>query len=1270
MGLKRFFRRIISFLTGTNLQDKDFTDKQQGYLLNKDSNIQPIPVIYGERKIGGTRVFVSTSGSTNQYLYVILVLCEGEIKAIDDIYIDDVISTDARFGSLITVNKYLGTDNQTADTLFVNADIGWTTDHKLSGLAYLAVRFAFNTDAFGSGIPKITAVVRGKKVYDPRITSTVYSDNPALCLRDYLTNTRYGKGIATSLINDTQFTTSANYCDATVTKYTGAGSDTKLFECNAIIDTSETLFNNVKVLLSGMRGMLPFQGGQYGLIIDGDPSSTFAFTQSNMLSGITISSINKNNKYNQVVAKFINPDTNWQSDSVTYPELGSSDDSTYLAEDSDIRLSTEITLAITTDSYVARDLARVALLSSRTQGLQVTFTGTSEALQCAIGDVVTITHETPAWTDKEFKVLSIELLDSGEVNITAQEHDGNIYSYETNAVIQPVVQSALPNPFAIAAPTNLVVTETSILSNDGTIVPALQFTWTASADSFVTSYETQYIGSTLFDWGSITEAAGSSENWGAITSASTEQENYGAISETIPTGAPYYESSFVNTTQYILTGIATNVEFSFRVRGINEIGVKSAWVSISATAVGDTDPPALPTSLSVTGGLQTLTVAWVNPTETDFSHVEIFESSSNSFASSVLIGKSASSNFVSSGYGYGVTRYFWLKSVDFSGNKSVQTSSVSGATAFVDVPSFTTEVLDLFNEAGAFGIQPVDSLPASGDFDGQIVYLTTDSTMYVWLAATSEWSDEIYTSSAVAGGSVTAASFASGIEPISVVDTLPSPTGYTGPKTLVLTTDAKIYRYDSSVPEFTTLIKAIDLDGALADVNFPTNLRPIEIVTSLPTTGNFAGRQVFLTTDDKLYRHTGSAWTAAVATSDLSGTIGTGQIADSAISAVKIADDAVTNAKIAVDAIQGDVIAAGAITATKIGDNSISTAKIQANAITANEINAGTITATELAAGSVTTAKLSASAVTADKITSGAITAVKISSGAITSDKIEAGAITSATIASGAITSDKITAGAITSGAIAAGAITAGKIASGAIVAGTIAAGAITATELAADAVTAGKIAAGAISTDALQANVITTDKLAANSVTAGIIAASGVITFAAQITNGIIENAKIANGAITTAKIGTAQVDTLQVAGNAVTVPTSAYTTGNIVINADPELPPSGVTVTVQSAAATLVVSQPVFLRGSVRAILSSGSAHTGVTLELYRGTTLLISRGPINGTSSNTYDLFVDYVDSGMSAGSNTYYLKIKFNPSGSFMADVCTVSNRLIYAIQTKR
>ena len=82
----------------------------QGILINSQSNVDPIPVIYGRRRVGGTRVFIEVSGSNHEYLHLVIVLAEGPVASIDNVYLDDVLSTDGKFSGLLTINKHLGTN--------------------------------------------------------------------------------------------------------------------------------------------------------------------------------------------------------------------------------------------------------------------------------------------------------------------------------------------------------------------------------------------------------------------------------------------------------------------------------------------------------------------------------------------------------------------------------------------------------------------------------------------------------------------------------------------------------------------------------------------------------------------------------------------------------------------------------------------------------------------------------------------------------------------------------------------------------------------------------------------------------------------------------------------------------------------------------------------------------------------------------------------------------------------------------------------------------
>ena len=318
----------------------DILADSDGTSVNKASNLSQIPVIYGQRKVGGTRVFVETSGADNKYLYIALVLCEGEVEEIGDIYINDIISTDSKFNGLLTINKHLGADNQSADLTLLDAP-SWTGEHQLLGVAYLGIRLEWDRDVFGS-IPNFQVVVKGRKVFDPRNNITAYSDNPALCLLDYLKNARYGKGLANSAFESdlASWKIAADACDNDVSATPGV--ITKNFQCNTVLKTDKNVMQNVKVLLSGMRGILPYTQGVYKIVVERAGLPSFSFTESHIIDGINFEGEKKSNRFNRVIATFVNPNNNWQDDQVEYPDAGSTEYTDLLQEDAGFDLENRV----------------------------------------------------------------------------------------------------------------------------------------------------------------------------------------------------------------------------------------------------------------------------------------------------------------------------------------------------------------------------------------------------------------------------------------------------------------------------------------------------------------------------------------------------------------------------------------------------------------------------------------------------------------------------------------------------------------------------------------------------------------------------------------------------------------------------------------------------------------------------------------------------------------------------------------------------------------
>lgn len=164
------------------------------------SSVAPRRVIYGEARMSGPLVFAdvtnrSSGGYTKRYLHMIVPLAAHEIEAVGwgsttvpgVIFIDSYIwynGADARYkllvdgagdtagttnaGPLFVVNAHLGADDQAADSTLIAKDSKWTNAHRLRGVAYLYVSLREDPGVWTTGIPNISAIVRGKKVYDPR----------------------------------------------------------------------------------------------------------------------------------------------------------------------------------------------------------------------------------------------------------------------------------------------------------------------------------------------------------------------------------------------------------------------------------------------------------------------------------------------------------------------------------------------------------------------------------------------------------------------------------------------------------------------------------------------------------------------------------------------------------------------------------------------------------------------------------------------------------------------------------------------------------------------------------------------------------------------------------------------------------------------------------------------------------------------------------------------------------------------------------------------
>ena len=379
-----------------------------GILVNKVGTNNPIPVVYGKRKVGGSRVFISTDGTDNKDLYIAMVFCEGEINAFKELLFDDKLIASGTLTTQIDNSAYSsesrlqyelqrGASGQTPPSWFIQN--GWSAaNHLLSGLAvgYFRCRWVrpatdstseaaqktIDDNPYG-GIPIIQVVIEGKKTpvatsYVDGETDTyasmakVYSTNPADHMLDYLMNDIFGRGLANDRIGFTSFKVASIKFDTTVTYQNNETG--KILENNIVVSTSRTMLENVQTMLQNMRSGMPYIQGKFNLkLLDtghastpgGTPEIAYAVTERELIGGLVIEGLGHRDQYNQVKAVYPDPETNWEVNEVVYPKVGSTTDIALLAEDNGRRLTKDISLEGITNPNLAGDIASVVLLRSR-----------------------------------------------------------------------------------------------------------------------------------------------------------------------------------------------------------------------------------------------------------------------------------------------------------------------------------------------------------------------------------------------------------------------------------------------------------------------------------------------------------------------------------------------------------------------------------------------------------------------------------------------------------------------------------------------------------------------------------------------------------------------------------------------------------------------------------------------------------------------------------------------------------------------------------------
>lgn len=571
----------------------------RGRTIMARNSIASRTLVYGQVKTSGAIVFMEATND-NKDLHYCVTLASNEITAVDSVFFNDqevntslsdgvevaVGGTDPDYSSKANITAHFGSADQEADANLVSRTSA-TTNHRFRGIAYIYSKCTYDQDVFANGTPNISAVIKGKKVYDPRTSTTGYSNNAALCIRDYLMDSTYGLGSTSAEIDDDSFIAAANICDEDVNL--SAGGTEKRYTINGIVDTAKSPAELLDDMLIACQGSLYYSNGKWHIKVGAYITPTATLDEDDIVGAISIQTRNSGqDQFNAVKGVFVSPDSNWQP--TDFPEVTSS---TFETEDGGDRKYADINMPFTTSPSMAQRIAKMSLYRNREQ-LVMSAPCKLTAFQFEVGDTVMINNTRMGFSSKPFEVIAwnFDFATTGElvVNLVLKETSSAIYSWDENTDESEFTfnNTTLPSPFTITQPSIAISDELRVLNQEAISVLIVDAT---SGDSFFSSFEVEARKQGETDYVSMGRAA---------------------------------------SNRFELLNVEDGAIYDVRARIVNTFGVRSSYKTDSHQVVGKTAPPQDVTGFTGNVVNGALVLTWNPVTDLDLSHYRLRYASATS----------------------------------------------------------------------------------------------------------------------------------------------------------------------------------------------------------------------------------------------------------------------------------------------------------------------------------------------------------------------------------------------------------------------------------------------------------------------------------------------------------------------------------------------------------------------------------------------------------------------------------------------------------------
>ena len=454
--------------------------------------------ILGTVRTGGVVTYVGTSGSNNDYLHMVITLSGHKLHAMHQnncIYFDGKPITlgtpsgyytplTGQYASLVWIESENGDPTHTGQPFpGLAAEVGvtgWNATTSLQrGCAKVHVKLKWDATVFSSGVPAITFDVQGKEVYDPRTSTTGFSANPALLLRDYLT-AAWGMRVDPSMVDDTATIAAANICDQAVNLR--AGGTQPRYQANGVYTSDQERGKIIQSIVAAMEGMIIPPGDMWRMFSGAYTTSVMDITDSTLRGPIKIDrNVSRRDICNGIRGTYISPSNNWVASD--FPAYQSS---SWLTYDGNEPIWTDVAFDLETDPIRAQRRAKIELEKIRRK-MPLTLPLKLKAFKLQPGDTVTYTHTRWGLAAATYTVAQTSLTQdtSGDspvlgVDVVLYPIDANVYAWDPNVdegTVTPCTSPALPDSTSVANVTGLTLLSdatTMIARADESTTPKLR----------------------------------------------------------------------------------------------------------------------------------------------------------------------------------------------------------------------------------------------------------------------------------------------------------------------------------------------------------------------------------------------------------------------------------------------------------------------------------------------------------------------------------------------------------------------------------------------------------------------------------------------------------------------------------------------------------------------------------------------------------------------------------------------------------------------------